>query len=67
MPKKTSPTPEHLRAPEIKRRVGILMKAATAHGFEIGGVRLDPSGEITLLDKSTQVSESDADEKWLGR
>lgn len=62
-----APIPRHLRAPELKRRVGILMKAALEAGFEVGGVRLTPSGEITLLDKSTVPSESDTESKWLGR
>lgn len=61
-----APIPTHLRAPELKRRVGILMKAALESGFEVGGVRLTPAGEIILLDKSSIPSESDTETKWLG-
>lgn len=43
------------------------MKVASESGLEIGGVRLTPAGEITLLDKSTSPSESDEEAEWLGR
>ncbi len=65
MPRKTH-LPRHLTSTELKRRVSALMKAAQDHGFEIGGVRLDADGEITLLDKSSQLRDPDAETKWLG-
>ncbi len=64
---KRLPIPTHLRAPEIKRRLAILLKAASDNGFEVGGVRLDPTGEITLLDKPSQSRDSDSETKWLER
>jgi len=67
MTKPLAPIPQHLRASELRRRLSILMKVASESGLEIGGVRLTPAGEITLLDKSTSPSESDEEAEWLGR
>ena len=58
--------PQHLRSTELKRRIAALMKAAESHGFEVGGLRLNAEGDITLLDKTALPRDSDTETKWLG-
>ena len=58
--------PNHMRASEIKRRLSAMLKAAKMMGFEVGGVRMNADGEITLLDKNAKLRDSVTETKWLG-
>ena len=55
-----------MRASEIKRRLSAMLKAAKMMGFEVGGVRMNADGEITLLDKNAKLRDSVTETKWLG-
>lgn len=58
--------PSHLKSPEIRRRLTMLVRTARELGVEIGGIRLAPDGEITLLDKSQPPANNDVETRWLG-
>ena len=58
--------PPHLRSPEIKRRLRALLKAVEGVGWKVGGVRLTPNGEITILDKSMLPANDNIEAEWLG-
>ncbi len=58
--------PQHLRAAELKRRIKLLVTAARSCGMEVGGVKLTPEGEITLLDKTEIPDSNKINNQWLG-
>ncbi len=59
-------TPDHLRSCEIKRRLTAMLKAAEIVGWEVGGIRLTPAGDITILDKSALPANDNIEAEWLG-